>query len=259
MHKVLKYINNVPFPVTVRHLTSLGPVLSKLKDGELRSAESWQAMRDHHPYYRIPEDRETWLKDLFANKDGQDSKLEDRVRSFAELLEREGVKTVYSIGSGGGVFEYFLKKRAPHIKIVCSELTQEGVDRLRRVFIECDEVIVFDALNVESWKKVGADKDGIVFIYRNEHEFTDDEWRIMMRSMHASGVTRVFLGLMYLLTILAYVQAKIRNTKKRLRGEPIVFTGYLRNYARFKSFWRGRYIDREVAFPNCRGFYLERR
>ncbi len=258
MHHVLKYINSMPFPVTARHFTSLGVVGGKLKDGELRSAESWQTMRDEHPYYRIAEDRETWLKELTADKDGQDAKMHDRVRAFADLIEKEGVKTVYSIGSGGGVFEYFLKKRSPHIRVVCSEWKSEGAGRLRRVFLECDEVITFDALNPNDWKKVGADKDGIVFIYRNEHEFTDAEWHKMIRMMHDAGVTRVFLGLMYLLTILAFIQAKIRNIKKRLRGEKIVFVGYLRNYSRFKRFWSGMYIAREVPFPNCRGFYLKR-
>jgi glycosyltransferase involved in cell wall biosynthesis len=180
------------------------------------------------------------------------------VDAFAKLIESEGIQTVYSIGSGGGVFEYFLKKKVPHVKIIASEWKKAGAERLRHVFLECDEVIVFDALNPEDWKKIGADKNSIVFIYRNEHEFTDEEWHRMIRMMHEAGIMRIFLGIMYLLTIWAYVQAKARNVKKRLRGERLVFVGYLRNYAGFKRFWKGMYTDSEVPFPNCRGFYLKR-
>lgn len=252
----LKYLNNFPFPFTARHYASLGEVSTHLKDGVLRSKESWLVLRDEHPHYRIPEDRETWLRELYYKKDGQDDKLQDRVNQFAKLLEEEGIKTVYSIGSGGGIFEYFLKKRLPSIRIFASEPTQSGVDRLRKVFLECDDVCVFDALNQEDWNKIGKDQDGIVFIYRNEREFTNEDWKKMFEYMYKAKVKKVFLGLMYLLTLLAFVQEKIRNTKIELKGGKVTFVGYLRNYSAFKSFWYNKYTDREIVFPNCKGLYL---
>ncbi len=254
--KTLRYFNNFPFPFTAKHYAMLGEVSSHLKDGMLMSTDSWLVLRNEHPHYRIPDDRETWLKELYYKKDGQDDKLQDRVNEFAVLLEKENIKTVYSIGSGGGIFEYFLKKRLPSIKIFASEPTQVGVDRLRKVFLECDVVEVFDALNPKDWEKIGNDPDGVVFIYRNEREFTNDNWRKMFEYMHQARVQRVFLGLMYLLTILAFTQEKIRNVKLRLRGKKVTFVGYLRNYAEFKSFWYNKYTDKEIPFPNCRGLYL---
>lgn len=255
---ILKYINRLPFPVTVRHLTSFGDIGDLLKDGELRSKESWQVLRDKHPHYRIPEDRETWLKELSLSKDGQDDKLQKRIDAFASLIKEEGIKTVYAIGAGGGVFEYYLKKRLPHIKIIASELTQESVDRLRRVFIECDVVERFDALNAEHWERIGADKDGIVFIYRNEREFSDEDWRKIFLYISKADVRKVFLGIMYMLTVSAFIQEKIRNIKHRLHGESVTFVGYLRSHDTFRSFWKGKYKEREISFPNCRGLYLTR-
>ncbi|MDP3996362.1 MAG: hypothetical protein Q8P86_01560 [bacterium] len=254
----LKYINSLPFPVTVRHYASFGHIGRRLKDGELRSKESWQTLRDEHPRYRIPQDRETWIHELSLNKDGQDDKLQERINAFVALIEKEGIRTVYSIGAGGGVFEYYLKKRLPYIKIVASELTQMGVDRLRRVFIECDTVERFDALNAEHWKKIGSDPEGVVFIYRNEREFSDEDWRKMFRYMDEAGVQKVFLGIMYMLTVSAFVQEKIRNLKRRFRGESVTFVGYLRSHEAFRTFWEDRYNEREISFPNCRGLYLTR-
>lgn len=254
----LKYINSLPFPFTIKHYVALRHTGNPLKDGALRSTESWKILRDEHPRYKIPKDRNEWLQDLSLKKDGQDSKLTERVTEFASLLKREGVKTVYSIGSGGGVFEYFLKKELPSIKIVVSEPTTDGVERLRTVFTECDRVELLNALNENDWKKIGGDPDGIVFIYRNEREFSNEDWQKMFQYMHSAGVKRVFLGLMNMLTMLSFVQEKIRNIKHRISGTPLTFVGYLRNYYTFKSFWYNMYRDQEIDFPNCRGLYLTR-
>ncbi|MDP2705040.1 MAG: hypothetical protein U1D31_01235 [Patescibacteria group bacterium] len=260
MIKILKYINSLPFPVTVKHYVSFGvadPYLENIH-GEKDAVRRWQILRDKHPRYRIPKDRETWLKDLSLRKDGQDDKLPERVEALATLIEKEGIRTFYSVGSGGGVFEYFLKKRIPSLKIVASEYTQEGVERLRSVFLECDKVNFFDALNDISWVNIGADKNSIVFIYRNEREFSDKQWRQIFRAMHKAGVKRVFLGLMNMLTFLAFAQEKIRNLKHRFRGEKLNFVGFLRSRYTFRSFWKGLYTDTEIYFPNCRGIYLKR-
>ena len=199
MIKILKYINSLPFPITVKHYVSFGVADPYLQDvhGEEDAKKRWQVLRDTHPRYRIPRDRETWLKDLSLRKDGQDDKLPERVEALATLIEKEGIRTFYSIGAGGGVFEYFLKKRIPSLKIVASEYTQEGVERLRNVFLECDKVEFFDALNDISWGKIGEDKDGMVFIYRNEREFSDKQWRQIFRAMHKAGVKRVFRAYEY--------------------------------------------------------------
>ena len=259
MIKILKYINSLPFPITVKHHVSFGVSDKYLKGvvGEKDAKKLWQVLRDTHPRYRIAKDRDTWLADISIRKDGQDEKLPARVEAMATLIEKEGIKTFYSIGAGGGVFEYFLKKRLPRLKIVASEHTQEGVDRLRDVFLECDMVEFFDALDDSSWERIGKDPDGLVFIYRNEREFSDKQWRKMFVAMHKAQVKRVFLGLMNMLTLLAFVQEKIRNLKHRMRGDGLNFVGFLRSQYVFESFWKGLYTDIEIPFPNCRGIYLK--
>jgi hypothetical protein len=255
----LRQLNHMPFPVTIRHYVSYGLPLQKFKDGVMRSGESWMLLRNEHPYYRIPDTREEWLRELTYKKDGQDEGLRDRVASFAALLEREGIRTVYSIGSGGGIFEYYLKKHAPHVKVIGTEYTKEGVERLRRVCTELDDVWFFDALQRESWKKLGNDKASIVFIYRNEREFSDADWKRIWESMYDANVERVFLGLMWTLTLRAWVQLRLRNLMKRLAGEKLIFTGYLRNLEGLRRFGKDKYAEKEsITFPTCTGLYLTR-
>jgi hypothetical protein len=256
----LKKINNMPFPLTVPYYVSYGLPSKKFKDGIMRSGESWLVLRNEHPHYRIADTREEWLSDLNdPYKDGQDTSLASRVESFATLLKREGITTVYSIGSGGGVFEYYLKKLSPELRVVGTECTEEGAQRLRRVCTELDEVRMFDALDAESWKALGRDTNSIVFIYRNEREFSDRQWQQIWDAMHEAQVERVFLGLMWTLTVWALIQLKIRNAQKRLRGEVFTLTGYLRSLTRIRLFWKGKYLEKEaIAFPTCTGLYLTR-
>lgn len=255
----LKVLNQMPFPVTIRHFVSYGLPQQKFKDGVMRSGESWLTLRNEHPHYRIAETREEWLKDLHLSKDGQDAGLKERVASFAALLRREAITTVYSIGSGGGIFEYHLKKHAPEIKVIGTEWTEEGVERLRRVCIELDDVLQFDALNPENWKQFGNDPSSIVFIYRNEREFSNSQWQSIWESMYAAHVERVFLGLMWTLTFRALVQLKTRNLLKRLRGEKLTFTGYLRNLRKLQRFFKDKYTEKEsIDFTACTGLYLTR-
>lgn len=253
----LKKVNAMPFPVTIPYFVSYG---LKFNKDEMRDGDAWMRLRDEHPHYRIPETREAWLEDLKDPlKDGQDAGLLPRVDSFAELLTREGIKTVYSVGAGGGIFEYYLKTRHPEFRVIGTECTQEGTDRLRRVCTELDEVELFDALNPESWKKLGNDPTTLVFIYRNEREFSDEQWQLIWDSMYAAHVERVFLGLMWTLTARALFNLKVRNIKKRLKGEQMTLTGYLRNMNRIQLFWNGKYTLKEsIPFPTCSGLLLTR-
>lgn len=251
----LRALNNLPFSLTIKHYVALGP-LGEEVGLSLRSAEDWHILREKHPRYRIPEDREVWLRELTLKKDGQDSQLQARVDALATLIEKEGITSFYSIGSGGGVFEYFLKKRLPHLRVIVSEPTAKGVERLKKVFLEVDDILELNALSKSTWEMIAKDTQGLVFIYRNEHEFTNSEWQHMINDMHTAGVRRVYLGLMYLLTVRAFLQMKVRNLLRRLRGEHLVFAGYVRNYVAFKKFWKGKYLDQETPFPGCRGFYL---
>lgn len=253
--QILKWINSIPFPWAAKHYAFFGDMNGQKLTGVSQS-ERWRILRVNHPRYRIPNTHEAWLKDLEFSKDGQDSKLAVRIKSFSDFLEKEGIKTVYSIGSGGGVFEYFLKKKLSHVKIIVSEPDLEAVERLRGLCLGYDDVQQFNALSVEDWRKKEWDSDTLIFIYRNEREFNDAEWRKIFINMHQARVKRVFLGLMNFLTALAYVKEKVRNFRHRFGGRELVFVGHLRNYYKFRSFWKMMYIDKEIYFSGGRGVYL---
>lgn len=255
----LKQLNTLPFPVTVKYYVAFDLPDASFHDNTEWSGNDWHILRDKHPRYRISDTRESWLADLSLDKDGQDTWLMERVKSLAALLEREKITTVYSISAGGGVFEYYLKKLAPHVKVIATEYTAEGVERLRRVCTELDEVRIFDALNAEGWKQFGNDSTSMVFINRNEREFSNSDWQQIFESMHKANVENVFLGLMWTLTARALLQIKWRNFMRRLQGRKLTFVGYIRSFEGLRRFWKGKYQEEEaIPFPTCTGLYLRR-
>lgn len=255
----LKKLNALPFPVSMKYYVPFGLPDVVAGRNQRWTSDDWQVLRDKHPRYRIADTREKWLADLSLDKDGQDQWLPERVASLAELLGRKNITTVYSIGSGGGVFEYFLKKRLPHLKVIGTEYTAEGSERLRRVCTELDEVWQFDALNIADWQKIGRDSHSIVFINRNEREFSDTEWQQIWNHLYSAGIKHVFLGLMWTLTARSLLQLKLRNVQKRLKGERFTFVGYIRNFEALRRFWKGKYQEEgTIPFPTCTGLYLTR-
>lgn len=258
--QTLKRWNRLPFPLTLKHYVSFGKGGEELA-GTLRSGTDWMVLRNQHARYRIAEERDAWLADLALDgeKDGQDAALIDRVRSLIALMKKERMTTLYSVGSGGAVFEYYLKREAPEIRVIVTECTDAGVERLKRVFTEADDVERFDALRAQEWERIGTMSSTLVFIYRNEREFTDTEWRGIFRDMYATGVDRVFLGLMWTLTGMALLTRFVNNTKRTLAGERLSFVGYIRSLAALRRFWKGKYTEREeIYFPTCTGLYLTR-
>lgn len=255
----LKQLNALPFPVAMKYYVAFDLPEASLHDNTEWSGDDWHVLRDSHPRYRISDTRESWLADLSLDKDGQDKQLIERVKSFAALLAREKITTVYSISAGGGVFEYYLKKLSPHVKVIATEYTAEGVERLRRVCTELGDVRVFDALDAEGWKQFGNDPASIVFINRNEREFSGRDWRQIFESMHTANIERVFLGLMWTLTARALLQIKWRNFLRRLQGGKLTFVGYIRSFEALRRFWKGKYSEKEfIEFPTCTGLYLKR-
>lgn len=252
--KVLKCINRIPFRVTAK-IYSASPRKLNL-EVLFSSSVGWDAMYMEHPNYRISANRETWLKEMEAKKDGQDSGLRVRAKDIASLLIKKNIKNVHSIGSGGGVLEYHLKKIVPGIKITASDFAPETVKRLRGVFIECDDVVVFDALDSLAWKKVTS--DSLVLFYRIEREFSTQEWRRIFSYMHDSGVEKVLIVVPLYLTLLGYFLSVVRNARYVLSGTSLSFVGYWRSKKSFEYLFRQLYSSEEVTIGTWQSFFLER-
>jgi hypothetical protein len=261
MKKILKYINSIPFPFTMRHYQIFGETASKMKNNELASVESWNVLRREHPHFSVPTSREEWLYVSEANvkKDGQDSLFVERAKDAIKLLRRENVKKIFSVGVGGAGLEYQIKKNMPEVNLVCSEYSMDNVELLKKVFIESDNVVKFDVLK-DSWLEVKEKylkNNGICLIYRIDASFSDDEWFKIFKDIHSAGIEKILLIPTGMLTILSIFNRKWREIKWFFKRTPVLFSGHIRTKKQFEKFWKGFYNHEDLFLGGFKGFLLK--
>lgn len=263
MIKFLKYINSMPFRFSMKHYQIFGDTTPKMKDQGLMSPESWDALRENHPFFSIPEERDEWVavSELKVKKDGQDNQLIERAKDVAALLKREGIDRVFSIGSGGAALEYQLKKMIPELRVVCSDYSEVTVARLKKVFTECEDVIRFDihadSLAEAEQKYIG--ENGICLMYRIDASFSDEEWSKIFSDLYKGGIRKVLYIPTGMLTMLSIYNRKSREIKWYFKKIPVVWSGHIRTKKRFESFWSPFYNQQEVIFGGLKGFLLTKK
>ncbi len=263
---IFKYINSLPFSLTILHYFPFDETTRLLKDGELNSVESWDILREHHPHFSISDKREEWLRasENEIKKDGQDGGLVARAKDIVAVLNRLHITSLFSAGSGGAGLEYQIKKMKPDVHLVCSEYSPVAVERLQKVFIEADKVILFDIKN-RDWSVTQKSsqenidtKKHLTLLYRIDIHFTNTELKEIFKNMHDSGIENILLVLCGRITILGLRNRLKDRLKWKLTHTPFVFAGYLRTEKTFEKFWKNMYTATEVDCGGLKSFFLKR-
>lgn len=259
----LKYINSIPLPFTIKHYEEFGNLDVSLKDNELNSPESWDVLRETHTHFSVANNREEWLKasEVLIKKDGQDGGLKKRAKDIVNLIEKNKIQQIFSVGVGGGGLEYQIKKIIPQIKMICSEYSKSNINLLKNVFVECDKIIFFD-VKKSDWRistdDVGAEKL-LCLLYRVDPHLTDLEWKIVFSKMSDSGIKNILFIPCSLLTMKSVINRFLRRLKWLIKGRKYSFSGYLRTRKRFISFWNDLYNHKEYDFGGLNGFLLNKK
>ena len=255
----LKAVNRLPFPVTVRHEQTFGEQTDHLKDQELDSPEAWDELRRANPQFSVSTDRAEWLKACNSEikKDGQDGRIVERASAVANVLRANGIQRIFSVGVGGAGLEYHLKRLMPELKIVATEYAPENVELLRKVFIECDELRVFDILHGDWSEAIDPHLKTMVLMYRVDPHFTDAEWRGVFERMKRAGVKNILYIPCGFLTLKSFFQRRARARRWRTEGKKVVFAGYLRTRTQFLKYWKGLYVARSYDLGGFEGFALQ--
>ncbi len=251
---VLRYVNSVPFPLTVNHYVDFGQSNKQLVGDEIFSPESWDSLREGHAHFSVSSDREEWLAAAEGRikKDGQDGGMPERAKAIAALLNEYDAQELFSVGVGGAGIEYQIKKIIPNLHLVCSEFSRVNVKRLQNVFTECDEIIVFDMIK-DDWSLA----KGAVLLNHVDIEMTDDNLHKIFKKMHAEGITLV-LFICCRITLKSVVARYLQRVYGRFRGSKYSFAGTLRSKKAFPKFWSGLYDSVEIETPLMSGFLLQR-
>lgn len=248
----------------MRHYQTFGDSTSGFVDNSLNNIESWRSLRDSHPRFSISDDRDEWVKasELEIIKDGQDTELINRASEIVQLLKAKDIKTLFSVGVGGAGLEYQIKKRMPNLRIICSEYEPKTVEKLKKVFIEADEIIEFDILKGD-WgsvhKQYLEDSKSLVLMYRLDAGFDDMDWKKIFISMSDANISNIIYIPTTTLTLLSIWNRKSREFKWFLKRMPISFAGYLRTKMRFQSYWKTLFDEKEIVLGGLKSFCLSRK
>ncbi len=250
----------MPFAFSMKHYQIFGDATSEMKDQELASPESWDALRKNHPFFSISPDRNEWLvaSEVMVKKDGQDDQLKQRAEDIVVLLKKHNISRIFSVGVGGAALEYQIKKLLPEISLVCSDYSPITVERLKEVFVESDDVIEFDILN-GNWsliqEKYIGDR-GLCLIYRLDAGFSDTEWQKIFHDLSNAGVLNVLVIPTGVLTLLSVYNRKKREFLWFCKKISTVFCGYVRTKKRFQEQWGRWYAEEETVLGGLKSFLL---
>ena len=259
---ILKFLNSLPFPLTINHYFAFDDATDLLKDGRLNSSESWDALRRSHPHFSISEDRKEWIKasEVQVKKDGQDGGLVQRARDIVGIINRLGITSVFSVGVGGAGLEYQIKKMKPDLRLICSEYSPVAVNILTKVFHEADSVILFDMKN-DDWSVAtrGVDPDKqLCLLYRIDIDFTNEELRNIFDKMSVAGVCNILVVLCGRLTLRGLFNRLRQRLVWKVQGIPYSFAGHLRTTKTFPGFWQ-LYTSTETKCGGLTSFLLRKK
>ncbi len=220
----------------------------RFQDGKL----FWDELREDKsnvPFF-IPENRADWLESISKASD-----LEERAQRIGSFAKEYGSK-LFSFGVGNGSLEYNIKKFFPHIHLVCSDFAPRTISRLKKVFVEADELFVFDMLN-DKWENVVD--NGLVLLNRVDTEFDDQQWKAILSNMKKGGVKSVLFVPSDVLSLIDIIVVLLKYGVWKLMGKKSLFCGYKRTLKRFKQMFSsaGYLFKKKVNFNNAQAFLIE--
>lgn len=260
---MLRYINDLPISLTLKHYYVFDTSQAFLKDKKLSSAESWNALREHHPHFSIPENRQEWLEaaELRVKKDGQDGGLIKRAEHIVTALQKLGITNLVSLGVGGAGLEYQIKKKMPELDLTCSEYSSVAVERLKKVFSECNKVVSFD-VRKDDWSLLANKKDPthqLFLFYRVDIDLSNEDFEQIFQKMHAAGIQNILIIMCGRLTLRGLLNRVLKRISWIIHSVPYTFAGYLRTKTKMKGFWAESYTSEEVDFVGLPSFILRRK
>lgn len=221
----------------------------------LDTAEGWDRLRgsgEDRMNFAIPETPERWRKNSFEDQD-----VLRQARDIADLTKANGFDRINSYGVGTAFLEYHIKRQMKDIYLQCSDYALDGIQRLKHVFNEADEIIQFDMLR-DRWVYNG--QMCLYLFYRVDTAFTDEEWWHIFRELSTANADHVLFIPCEFLCFKRFVTQKIKWAMRTFQKRPLTKAGYLRTKDTFKSLFDPYYVIRKIVrVGSLKGFLLYKR
>ena len=141
--------------------------------------------------------------------------------------------------------------------ITCTDYATKAIKRLKRVFLECDNIKVFDIIN-DSWP-IAMEKE-FVLLNRIDTEFDDATLKNIYSIMSNNGIENILVIPTHILTLQYWLNFILRIIKNKIMKRKMVFAGYSRTKSRFiELFEKNYFILKEKNIDGTCFFLLKRK
>lgn len=193
---------------------------TKLRSAELNQ-ENWDLLRTESSEYAYA------IEDTIEQYEENCRKAvsyEASAIHIIEILKKYGYKHIVTLGAGKGILEWHLKKQMPDLYVECTDYAKSAVDKLKKVFTECNKLHSFDMLKGD----YRIFKDEAVFLlYRVSEELCYEDWCNVFKKMREEGVRMIIYIPDMLATKELEEKLNSRHQRNRERGIADTFCGWI--------------------------------
>ena len=229
------HINNLG--MKLKHYSFFYNDLAELNWGFLRNNQN-------EVQYFLPQTKTQYLQKVEIDSPTLTQKM------ILEKCKKNGIKKIFSIGSGIAAQEFSLKKFS-HIPVVVSDY-DSSICRLKEFGI-FDDALQLDALN----DNLPIDNETLVIFARIDTEFEDENLKLIFQKCKSAGVKNIWfipaelISIHILIAELKILIISLLFHKKR------VFCGYARSKKAFINVWSNFYEIKTEFKKEKKSFYLE--
>lgn len=207
--------------ITLRHYYDFGSDQSIVGE-DLVASEAWDALRTRTVGpFSIPVTRDEFVRLAAASPE-----IKERAGALDAWLEGRGVGTLASYGVGGASVEWCLYRLRPKRNLILTDYGPATVERLRALFPEAD-IHHHDLLRDPP---LTAD---LHLFHRIDTEFTNSQWRAILRGFGSLPVLFVASDLLDLRRVLHELRAG-----RALKRQGATRAGFIRTRAALEALWR---------------------
>lgn len=193
---------------------------TELKSSELNQ-ENWDVLRtiSEEKAYAIEDDIESYEKNCRESVSyGESSK------DIIDVLNKYMCKHVVALGAGKGILEWHLKKKQSDLFIECTDYASMAVEKLKKVFVDCDVIFEFDMMNGDY--RV-FDNNAFFILYRVSEEFCFSDWCTVLQKMRESKIKNIIYIPDMIATIDLAQQMKRSHERNIEKGIQDTFCGWI--------------------------------
>lgn len=264
MRSVLHKINSFPFEAIFCRYYPVAGLASAQQKVDLMTSEGWDEVRSKEGHFLIPETRAQWQRmcETPIMHDSAVGDLPARAYSILDQIQKHQLgEQLYSIGVGLAALEYHIKRLNPQLELFCSDYGPVSVNRLGKVFYECDGIHRFDVVS-EHFRSVypNAKPKPLLLIHRVDPQLSDDQWVKAFRQLRESAVGHILLVPYQVLTLRHLFEVKRREYWCRVMRTYLAFCGYVRTRRRWLQLWTDSFnliTDPKIGYSQ--GFLLKSR